>query len=132
MVAFAAVKLPLVPDFVNLRGIGVDTVFRIPHHGAVFPGAFPQLVEQLQILFRLVVTAVMGDLLFQPHGPRGTLQIAGHNVPADPTIAEMVKGGEPPGQQVRRLVGQVGGDAEAQMFGDRRHGRHQHGGIIDR
>ncbi|MNP14224.1 hypothetical protein D3C76_1065370 [compost metagenome] len=44
----------------------------------------------------------------------------------------MIKGGETPGEQVGRLVGEVGGEAKTQVAGHGGHGRHQQQRIVDR
>ncbi|MNN43955.1 hypothetical protein D3C81_1582210 [compost metagenome] len=44
----------------------------------------------------------------------------------------MIEGGEAPGERVGRLVGEVGGDAEAQVPRDARHGRDQHQWVVHR
>ncbi len=44
----------------------------------------------------------------------------------------MVEGREAPGERVGRLVGEVGGDAEAQVLRDPGHGRDQHQRVVHR
>src|SRR5207244_13509026 len=63
--------------------------------------------------------------------PRAALfEIAGHDVPADPPLCQVVERRHAPGEQIGRLVGQGGGDAETDVLGYRRQeGHDQHRGV---
>jgi len=71
-------------------------------------------------------------LLLQAHGAGGAVEVTGDNVPADPAIAQVVEGGETSGEQVRGLVGKVGGEAEPEVARDGSHRRHQQQRVVDR
>ena len=126
------IELAGVLHLVHLLRLGVDPPGRIVEHRVVFPAAFPEFVEHLQVLVGLVVAPVMFDLLLEAHGPGGAVEITGDDVPADPPTAQMVERRHPPGKQVRRLVSEVGGQAEAEVFRHRRHRRNQQQRIVDR
>ncbi|MDT4869322.1 hypothetical protein FQZ97_1043460 [compost metagenome] len=74
----------------------------------------------------------MLHLLRQAHGASGALQVAGDDVPADPAFAEVIQGRHAPGEQIGRVVAQVGRDAEAQVAGHSGHGGNQQQRIVDR
>ncbi len=76
-------------------------------------------------LVRQVVAVVMRHLPGEPHRPGRAVQVAGHDVPADPPIRELVQRGHAAGEGEGLLVGQVDGDAEAEMLRDGGHGGHQ-------
>ncbi|MNE13039.1 hypothetical protein D3C80_1058650 [compost metagenome] len=116
------VELALMVDLVHFVRPGVDPLLAVVDHRAVFPAAFPELVQHLQVLVGLVIAAVVLGLLIQAHGLGCAVEVAGDDVPAHPATAQVVEGGKAPGEQVRRLVGQVGGQAEAEVAGDGGHG----------
>ncbi|MNM85786.1 hypothetical protein D3C81_979210 [compost metagenome] len=116
-------------DLVRLR---IDPLLAVIGYCTVFPAAFQQFVQHLHVFVGLVVAAVVFGLLLKAHGPGGTVQIAGDDVPAHPATAQVIEGRELAGEQIGRLVGQVGGQAEAQMPGHRGHGRHQQQRVVDR
>ena len=74
----------------------------------------------------------MVGLRVQPHAACGAVEIAGHDIPADAAAGQVIQRRHTPGEQVRRLVGQVGGHAEADMVGDGGHDRHDHHWVVDR
>ena len=85
-------------------------------HGAVFPAAFPQLVDDLHVFVGDVVAPVVVGLRRQPHAAGRAVEIAGDDVPADAAAGQVVERRHAAGEQIGRLVGQVGGDAEAEML----------------
>ena len=97
-------------------GIGDD--------GVVLHGVLEQLVHHLHELIRPVVTLIVRDLSGHAEVAGGRVLVAGHDVPGDAALGEVVQGREPAGQQVGLLVGDARSDSEAQMLGDRRQGRH--------
>ena len=127
---------PVVPSVMPHRphpgGIGKYPPRLVAQHRVVVPAAFPELVEDLEILFCRIVAGVMVRLLFHAHAAGGAVEIAGDDVPADPPLGQVIQRRHAPRQKERRLVGRVDGDAEAQMFGDMRHGRNRDQRIIDR
>jgi hypothetical protein len=68
----------------------------------------------------------------QSHPARRAVEIAGHDVPAEPAAGQVIKRGHAAGEQIRRFVSQIGGYAEADVFGDRGHDRHHHHRVVDR
>ena len=59
------------------------------------------------------------------HRPRGAVEIAGDDVPADAPAGQMIQRRHPAREQIRRLIGEVAGHAEAEMRGGMRHRGHQ-------
>ncbi len=116
----------------HLRGVGKDAARAVAQRRVVFPAAFPELVDHFHIFVGDVVAVVMRGLLVLAGALRGAVEIAGHDVPADPSFGEMVERRHPPGKRVGRLVGQIGGHAEAEMFGHRGHRRDQQQRIVGR
>ena len=66
------------------------------------------------------------------HAFRRAVEVAGHDVPTDPALGQMIEGGHPARERERRLVGERDGYAKAEMLGGRRHGRHEKQRIVDR
>ena len=60
------------------------------------------------------------------------VEIAGHHVPADPPFGQMVERRHPPRERVGRLIGQVAGDAKAEVLGDGSHRRDQQQRLVRR
>ncbi|MNC15517.1 hypothetical protein D3C75_633390 [compost metagenome] len=126
------IELALVLDLVHFVRLRVDPLPWIVEHRAVFPTAFQEFVKHLQVLIGLVIAAVMLDLFAQTHGLGGAVEIAGDDVPADPPTAQVIQGRQAAGEQIRRFVGEVGGQAETEVFRHRRHGRDQQQRVVDR
>ena len=116
----------------HFRGIGEDSARAVAQRRVVLPTAFPELVDNLHIFVGDVVAVVMPGLFVLAGAFRGAVEIAGDDVPADPSFGEMVERRHPPRERIGRLVGQVGGHAKAEMFGDRGHRRDQQQGIVGR
>ncbi len=70
----------------------------------------------MQVFIGLVVAAVVFHLFAQAHGLGGAVEVAGDDVPADPPATQMIEGRQASGEQVRRFVGQIGGQAKAEVF----------------
>ena len=68
----------------------------------------------------------------QTHAARRAVEIAGHDVPADPASGQVVERRHAAGEQIGRFVGQIGGDAETDVFGDGCHDRYDHHRVVDR
>jgi hypothetical protein len=64
-------------------------------------------------------------LRVEAHGARRAVEIAGHDVPADAPLRQMIERRHAAGEQERRLISQVAGHAEAEMRGGVCHRRHQ-------
>ena len=91
MIALDLVELAGMSDLVHLVGTGIDALCRVVDHGAVFPAAFPEFVQHLQVFIGLVVTPVMFDLFAQAHGFGRAVQIPGDDVPAHTAAGQMVQ-----------------------------------------
>lgn len=131
VVAVDLVEAAAMADAVHLGRIGEHARLAVAAHRAVLPAAFPQLVGHFQVLVGAVVAFVVLDLAGQAHRARRAVEVARHDVPADPAAAQVVERREAPGQQVGRLVGQVHGDAEAEVPGGGGHRRDQHHRVVD-
>ena len=122
----------LMGDAMHLRRIGEDAARAIADRGVVLPASFPELVDDLHIFVGDVVAVVMRGLLVLAGAARGAVEIAGDDVPADPPLGQMIERRHPPRERVGRLEGEIGGDAEAEMFGHRRHRRDQQQRLVRR
>ena len=60
--SFDAVALSFVVDVVDLRWIGVDAARRVVDHGALIPGAFPEFVDDVDILVGPLVAFLVGKV----------------------------------------------------------------------
>ena len=127
-----AIILALVLDAMHFGGIGENAARAVAQHGIVLPASFPELVDHLHIFVGDVVAVVMRGLLVLAGAAGRAVEIAGHDVPADAPFGQMVERRHPPRERIGRLVGQIGGDAEAEMLGHRRHRRDQQQGIVGR
>jgi hypothetical protein len=105
---------------------------RVAQHGTVLPARLPQLVDDRHEFVGSVVPPVVVGLGGQPHAARRAVEIAGHDVPADPAAGQVVKRRHAAGEQIGRFVGQIGGYTKADVFGNRRHDRHDHHRVVDR
>ena len=108
--------LALVLDAMHLARIGKDAARAVAQHGVVLPAAFPELVDHLHIFIGDVVAVVMRGLLVLAGAARGAVEIAGHDVPADPALGQVVERRHPARERIGRLVGEIAGDAEAEML----------------
>ena len=74
----------------------------------------------------------MRGLLFLAGPARGAVEIAGHHIPANPALGEMVERRHPARERIGRLERQIAGDAEAEVFRHRRHRRDQEQRFVGR
>ncbi len=121
-----------VADVVHLLRIDVHAALGVAHDGVVLPRAFPQLVEHLEVLVGMVVPGVVVELIGVTEVPGRGRQVTRHDVPPDPSPGEVVEGGESARERIRMLESRPRGDAEAEVLGDRCHGRDQQQRIRDR
>lgn len=70
-------------DRVNFGGVRVDPGGSVTHHRVVFPRRFPQLVENFEVLVRVVVAIVVLELVVLAHVPCGRREVSGDHVPPD-------------------------------------------------
>ena len=122
----------LVPDAMDLGRIGEDAARPIAQHRIILPACFPQLVDHLHIFVGDIVAVVMRGLLVLAGTAGRAVEITGHHVPADSAFGQMVERRHPPRKRVGRLIGQVAGDAKAEVFGDGSHRRDQQQRLIRR
>ncbi len=114
------------------RGIGENAARAIAYGRAVLPASFPELVDHFHIFVGDIVAVVMRGLFLLAGAARRAVEIAGHHVPADPPLGEMIERRHPPRERIGRLVGQVGSHPEAEVFGDSGHRRDQQQRIVGR
>ena len=119
-------------DRMNFSRIAEDLALPVAQHRAVFPAAFQQLIDHLQVFIGVVVAGVMVGLRFLPNVPRPALQIGGHDIPAHPPLRQMVEGRKTAGERIGMLKGERSGQAESQMLRHQRHRRNQRQRIVDR
>src|ERR1043165_8294673 len=113
----------LVLNAVHFRWIGENAARAVAENGAVLPASFPELVDQLHIFIRELVAVVMRGLLVLAGAAGSAVEIAGHHVPADPAFGQMIERRHPSGKRVRRLEGEIAGDAKTEILRYRRHRR---------
>ena len=104
----------------------------VAQHGAVFPASFPKLVDHLHVFLGHVVAAVVLRLLRQAHAARGAVEIAGDDVPADAPLGQVIERRHAAGEGIGRLVGQIAGDAKAEVLRGVGHRRDQQQRIVHR
>ena len=79
------VILALMDDAMHLRRIGEDAARAVAHSGVVFPASFPELVDHFHIFVGDVVAIVMTGLLVLAGAFGRAVEIAGDDIPADPS-----------------------------------------------
>ena len=127
---FDAIVRPRMGDGTHPRGIGVDAPQRVPQHGPLLPGLLPELADHLHIFVGHIIALVVGADGLASRGARARFHKASDDIPSDAPLGQMIKGGKPPCQNEWMLIGEVGGDAEAQMFRGVGHGGNRQRGII--
>jgi hypothetical protein len=116
------------------RRIGVYCGVVVELDGIGAPGGVPELVEDVDVLFRYGVTIVVGgvdgvDGIGEVAG--GRVKVSSHDVPSQPAPSQMVNRTQPPGKMIRLLVRRRHRAAEAYTFGDSRHGRYERQRLVD-
>ena len=124
--------LALVPDLMNFLGVGEDATVTVADDGTLFPAAFQQLVENLDIFGGDVIAVVVAPEPALADVLRTTLQIGGDDVPADASLCVMVRRRDTPGECVGMLEGRGRSDADAEMLGRKRNGSRQLQRVIHR
>ena len=114
----------------DLGRIGENAARAVAQHGVVLPASFPELVDQLHILVRDLVAVVMRGLLVLAGAAGGRVEIAGHHVPADPPLSQVIQRRHPSRKRIGRLEGKIAGDAKAEILRHRRHRRDQHQRLV--
>ncbi len=121
----------MVPDRAHLGGIGEHARGTVAADCVFGPAALPKLVDDLQELLRHRVAVVVGAQRLADASRRAG-QIAGDDVPADPALGQVIERREPPRKDSGRLVGEIGGDTEAEVLGDQGHRGDEHHGVVNR
>src|SRR5258706_8115799 len=70
------IVVSLVPDTMDLGGIGEDAAGTIPQCGVVLPASFPELVDHLHVFVGDGVTVVVRRLLVLAGAATGAVEIA--------------------------------------------------------
>src|SRR6187402_1983273 len=83
-----AIVRALMIDAMNLAGIREDAALAVAQHRVVLPASFPELVDHLHIFVGDLVAVVVPGLLVLASPARGAVEIAGDDVPADPTLGQ--------------------------------------------
>ncbi len=86
-----------------------------------------KLIARREKLLGRLVALVMGAVGFKAHAAGAAVEIAGNDIPADPPAGEVIERREAARQLVGVFVGEVGRDAEAEMFCHQRHRGDQQG-----
>ena len=79
----------------------------------------------------MLVSLIVLELVVVAHVAGGGREVAGHHVPADATLGQVVERRHPPRERIRVLVRGTGRHAESEILGDGRHGRDQQNRIAD-
>ena len=87
----------------HLGRIGEHAAGAVAQHRIVFPASLPELVDHLHIFVGDLVAVVVRGLLVLAGAAGGAVEIAGHHVPADPALGQMVERRHPPRERVGRL-----------------------------
>ena len=116
----------------DLGRVSKNPIGLVAQYSAVLPAGLPQFIDDRHIFVGRIIATIMIGLNGQPHAARRAVEIAGHDIPADAAAGQVVQRRHTPGEQIRRFVGQIGGDAETDVFGHRRHDRHDHHRVVDR
>ena len=125
-----AVVFSFVPDPMHLGRVREDSPRPIAQGRVVLPASFPELVDHLHIFVGDVVTVVMRGLPVLAGASGRAVEIAGHHVPADPALGQMVERRHSSRESIGRLVGQVGSHPETEILGDGGHRRNQQQRIV--
>lgn len=122
---------PVVAHAAHLVGPREHARVAVADHRVVVPAPFPQLVDGLHVVVRARVALVVPDLPREAHAARRAVEVAGHDVPADAAFRQVIERRHSPREQIRRLVREIRGHAEAEMRRRVRHCRHEQQRIVD-
>src|ERR1700747_785601 len=100
--------LSVVPHTMDLGGIGEHTVLLAAPHGAVFPACLPQLIDDRHVFVGGVVPTIVVGLGRQAHAACGAVEIACHDVPADPAAGQVIERRHAAGGRKTGVVGRGG------------------------
>jgi hypothetical protein len=126
------VMAALMPHAMDLGRVSKNPIGFVAQYSAVLPAGLPQFIDDRHIFICRIIATVMVGLNGQPHSARRAVEIAGHDIPADAAAGQVVQRRHTPSEQIGRFIGQIGGDAETDVLGHRRHDRHDHHRVIDR
>ena len=124
--------LTAVSDVVHFRRVGEHPGGAVAEYRVALPRALPELVEHRQVFVGVVVAVVVRELIVVAHVARGRRQVAGHHVPADPALGQMVQRRQSARERIRMLESGARGDPEAEVLRRVSHCRHQQQRVVDR
>ncbi len=101
---------PIVLNPTHALGSREDTAFGVGDDRIVSPAAFPQLIDDLHVVFCDSVALVMWSLPVVPRPLRRAVEIAGHHVPPDPAVGQMIERRHSPREGKRRFIGKCNRD----------------------
>ena len=119
-------------DPVDLVGIGETAGRAVAQHRAVLPACLPQFIDHLHVVLGDLVARVVAFLFRQPDFLCGAVEIARHDVPADPPLGQVIERAHAPGEWVGMFIGQRAGDTEPQILRHHGHGGDQQQRIVHR
>lgn len=97
---------------------------------AEFLGCLPELVHDLNVLFSNGISLVVCRLLSVSQVPRGRVEVACHDVPADSATREVVYRAQSASEMIRLLVCCRNRHTKPQAFGGRGHGGDDGQGLV--
>src|ERR1700742_5200209 len=96
MATVAAEILPIMVDGANFGRIRIDAEFSISDDSVILPASLPQLVTNLYIIFRCIVTFVVRQQSGLAKTPARALQVRFNYVPRDSPFSQMIECGNHP------------------------------------
>ena len=102
----------VMPNLVDLGGVGVDVALGVTDDRVLLPTLLPQLVHDFHVFVGAVVAFVVRKYLAQSI-LLGVGQVRGDDVPSHASLGQMVERGEEFRGLVWRMVGRAVGGGEA-------------------
>ena len=127
-----AIVLAGMADAAHARRVGKDPLLAIDDDGVIRPAPLPERVDYVHVLFRHGVAVVVRLLSAMPHPLGGGVEIPCDDIPADPTLGQVVERRHAAGEGERRFIGERDGHSEAEVLRGVRHGRDKEERIVDR
>ena len=124
--------LAVMADPMDLAGFGEDASLMIATNCVVLPASFPEAVLDIHELLGDVVSGVVRHLLATTRALGAAVQVAGHDIPPDPPIGQMVERRHPPCERQGRLMRKIDRDGEGKVLSNLRHRRDDQQRIIGR
>src|SRR5699024_6972158 len=98
-------EFALVSNVMNLGVVSEHTGFAVDLDGTVFPAAFQELINTVEVVVGVIVATIMFHLVSIAHIAGSRWQIAGHHVPTNTAIREVIESCQATGKRERMLVG---------------------------